>query len=185
MHNLPAVWDSFISNHEAVRQHALASEFGNLNAHDGETYERVCITEVPGLREAIEERMGPVEILAMGYRLNYENELPNSLVHSDLGWGTHALVLYLTDGPGGTAFWTHKATDTLRIDQGQAGLLERIQRDWNNADAWEPRGLVPMQLGRALIYESMLYHSRWPFAAFGSTPEDGRLIAVAFFNLRQ
>ena len=38
------------------------------------------------------------------------------------------------------------------------------------------------RMGRAVIYESELFHSRYPFAAFGSGPEDGRLVAVAFFS---
>lgn len=41
-----------------------------------------------------------------------------------------------------------------------------------------------MQLGRLVIYESALFHSRWPFEAFGTDPESGRLIAVAFFTPR-
>ena len=47
------------------------------------------------------------------------------------------------------------------------------------------RTLARLKFNRAVVYESALFHSRYPFAAFGSGPEDGRLIAVAFFNLRQ
>jgi hypothetical protein len=35
-----------------------------------------------------------------------------------------------------------------------------------------------------VIYESALFHSRWPFAAFGKGFSDGRLIACAFFTPR-
>src|SRR5690606_20663050 len=93
-----------------AREDALRSEFADFDAPDGETYRRVCIKEVPGLREAIERAVGPVDMLGMGYRLNYAGELPNTAIHSDLGWGTHAAVVYLCDGPGGTAFWRHKGT---------------------------------------------------------------------------
>lgn len=128
-------------------------------------------------------------MLGMGYRLNFAGELPNAAVHSDLGWGTHALVLYLSDPPMGanqcgTAFWRHNATGAHRIDPGDFDLLDEIQVDWNDESAWTQRARVPMQFNRALIYESALFHSRYPFEAFGDNAETGRLIAVAFFTPR-
>lgn len=176
------VFDRFLPDPAAVREHALACKFGDLAAHDGEVYRRVCMTEVPGLREAIEAQMGPVQMHAMGYRLNYAGESPNAAVHSDLGWGTHALVLFLTDGESGTAFWRHRTTGTERIDPGQETLLAQVRPDWNEPNAWQMIDFVAMQFGRALIYEGAFFHSRYPFEAFGSSPEDGRLIAVAFFT---
>lgn len=177
------VFDQFLPDAQAVREHALASEFGDLAAHDGQIYRRVCITEVPGLRDAIEAQMGPVQMLAMGYRLNYEGEPPNQAIHSDLGWGSHALVMFLGDGPSGTAFWRHKATGAHRIDPGDVELFEQIRDDWDSIDAWEQADFVEMKQGRALIYESALFHSRFPFEAFGNEPSNGRLVAVAFFNV--
>jgi hypothetical protein len=60
-----------------------------------------------------------------------------------------------------------------------------VQGDWNNESSWEMVGLAEIRLGRAVIFESELFHSRYPFGAFGSGANDGRLIAVAFFNLEQ
>lgn len=168
----------------SVRDDALRAAYIDWPAPDGEVYRRVAIAEVPGLREAIERAVGPVDMLGMGYRLNYAGELPNTAIHSDLGWGTHAAVVYLADGPGGTAFWRHKATGATRIDAGDTELFERLRDDWHDPVQWERVELVEMKLGRGLIYESALFHSRWPFAAFGDSPETGRLIAVAFFTPR-
>lgn len=176
------VFEQFLPNCNEVREHALKSGFYDWLAPDGEVYKRVCLTDVPGLRDAIEKVMGPVEMLGMGYRLNYAGENPNHAIHSDLGWGTHALVLYLADGPSGTAFWFHSGTQTKSITIGQTDLLDQIKDDWNKEEKWRLRDFVGMSFNRALIYESKLYHSRYPFAAFGSTPENGRLIAVAFFT---
>jgi len=178
------VIDNFLPDAQAARRHALAAAYIDWQGYDGEVYKRVSLTDVPGLLERIEAVMGPVDMLGMGYRLNFGGELPNAAIHSDLGWGTHALVLYLSDGASGTAFWRHKATDTTRIDAGQTDLLEVIQSDWNDPDKWEPVGFCPMKLNRAVIYEGANYHSRYPFAAFGTGPEDGRLVAVAFFTPR-
>lgn len=168
----------------SVRDHALAAEYVDWPGYDGEVYKRVSLTEVPGLLERLEAEVGPVDMLGMGYRLNYGGELPNQAIHTDLGWGTHALVVYLSEGDSGTGFWRHKATGTHRIDPGDQELFERLKGEWENPDAWELTAYVPMKMGRAVIYESALFHSRYPFAAFGNDPESGRLIAVAFFSPR-
>jgi hypothetical protein len=180
-----SVYDNFLPDADAVRHDALTSPYIDWPGHDGEVYKRICIKEIPGLREAVERRMGPVRMLGMAYRLNYRGELPNAAIHSDLGWGTHALVLYLTrdvDAHGGTAFWRHRVTGAARIDEGDTSLFEAVRGDWNNRAAWEQRGEVPMRFNRAVIYESAWFHSRYPFEAFGDCPENGRLIAVAFFT---
>lgn len=169
----------------SVRMCGLAAPYVDWPGPDGQVYKRVSLTAVPGLVEAIEKVMGPVDMLGMGYRLNYGGELPNAAIHSDLGWGTHAAVVYLSDGPGGTAFWRHKATGSEAIDQGDVALWEAVRDDWNDESAWEMVGLAEMKLGRGVIYESRLFHSRYPFAAFGSGPEDGRLVAVAFFTPKE
>lgn len=176
------VIDDFLPDAQAIRSHALAAEYVDWPGHDGEVYKRVALTEVPGLWDRIEDELGPVEMLGMGYRLNFGGELPNAAIHSDLGWGTHALVLYLSEGGGGTAFWRHKSTGAHRIDPGDAELFETVRDDWNDAEKWERYGLAEMRMGRAIIYESALFHSRWPFAAFGTNHDDGRLVAVAFFT---
>lgn len=173
--------DDMVLNPLDVRAHALSQTFYDWEAPDGQTYKRVVECEVPGLREAIEDQMGPVDILGMGYRLNFNGERPNQSIHSDLGWGTHAAVLYLCEGEGGTAFWRHLATGSTEYhpdDYPQIiGSVEKIED-------WEMRAMVSLRPNRGVIYESSTFHSRFPFEAFGTCPEDGRLIAVAFFNVR-
>lgn len=177
------VIDNFLPDADQVRRNALSLAFEDWPAPDGETYRRICRVEIPGVRERIESELGPVDMLGMAFRLNFGGELPNAAVHSDIGWGTHALVLYLTpNGEGGTAFWRHIATGAHRVEPGDAALLEAVSPDWNDEAAWERQHLVEWKFNRAVIYESAVFHSRYPFAAFGDGPEDGRLIAVAFFT---
>lgn len=176
------VVDNALPDAERVRGEALRAEFIDWKGYDGEVYKRICMAEVPGLRALIEAQFGPVEMFGMGYRLNFGGELPNAAIHSDLGWGTHAAVLYLCEGEGGTAFWRHKATGAERIRRGDTDLLVSLSRDWDDADKWEQTELAPLKFNRAIFYEGERFHSRWPFAAFGSSPTDGRLIAVAFFT---
>lgn len=179
------VVDGFLPNPEEARQMGLSAPYIDWHGPDGEVYKRICITDVPGVRDGIERAVGPVEMLGMGFRLNFNGELPNAAVHSDMGWGTHALVLYLNDGIGGTAFWRHRATGARRIDPGDFDLFEAVRNDWDDESKWEQTGLCEMAFNRAVIYESALFHSRYPFAAFGNDAESGRLIVVAFFNLKE
>lgn len=176
------VVDDFHPYPQALRDHALHQKYEDWPGPDGEIYKRICINEVPGLRHLIEKVMGPVDMLGMAYRLNYNGETPNASIHSDLGWGTHALVLYLSTGLSGTAFWRHRNTGADNISPGDTWLFEQVCHDWNDESKWDIRHFVRMQFNRALIYESRLFHSRFPFEAFGTDPKDGRLIAVAFFT---
>lgn len=178
------VVDGFLPNPAEIRTQALSAPFVDWPGPDGEVYKRVALTPVPGLVEGVERIFGPVEMHGMGYRLNFGGEAPNHAIHSDLGWGTHALVLYLSEGEGGTAFWKHKATGADALHAGDERLWEQVRGDWDNADAWEQVGLCEMRFNRAVMYEGARFHSRWPFAAFGDSPETGRLIAVSFFTPR-
>ena len=171
-----------MDNAAELREMGLAADYVDWQGYDGQVYKRICVTEVPGLRQAIEDRLGPVDMLGMGFRLNYGGEMPNAAIHSDLGWGTHAAVLYLSEGEGGTAFWRHKETGATRVNPGDTELFERVRHDWGDASKWEQVFLSGIEMGKAIIYESAMFHSRWPFQAFGDSPETGRLISVAFFS---
>ena len=179
------VVDNFLPNPVRVRREALRADFADWPGPDGQTYKRICITDVPGVQAGIEQVMGPVEMLGMAYRLNYGGELPNAAIHSDLGWGTHAAVVYLCDGEGGTAFWRHKFTAEHRIEPGDVELLLQVRDDWDDASRWEMRELVEMKFNRCVIYDSALFHSRYPFAAFGDNPQTGRLTVSAFFTPKE
>lgn len=180
--NKPFVLDDFHPFPNEIRELALKSNYEDWLGPDGQVYKRICRCNIPGLMSMLEGLFGPIRMLGMGFRLNYNEEEPNATIHSDLGWGTHALVWYLSQGPGGTAFWTHRGTGAERIDADDQWLFEQVSEDWNSEGAWTLRDIVAMQFNRAIIYESALFHSRYPFKAFGDSPETGRLIAVAFFT---
>lgn len=182
------VIDNFLPNFEEVRQEALQAAFYDYPAHDGEVYKRVFIRSRPDIMKRLEENFGgPIELLMMGYRLNYAGELPNHAIHTDMGWGEWAMVLYLNEVPSGiesgTAFWRHEL-GSVRLQAGDVNTLFAVQDDWDDESKWIQTKFVPMIPNRAIIYKSELFHSRWPFEGFGSLPEDGRLIAVAFFNVK-
>ncbi len=175
------VIDDFLTAPNAVRAHALLSEYIDWRGPDGEVYKRVSLLRVPGVTEALQELLGPIEMLGMAYRLNYQGELPNQSIHTDLGWGTHALTLYLSEGESGTAFWKHKETGELLFRPGNLELFETLSKDWEDETKWDKYYTADLKFNRAVLYDSSLFHSRYPFESFGDNPENGRLIAVAFF----
>ena len=176
------ILDDFHPYAEELREDALASQYEDWYGPDGQLYKRICIKEIPLLSEMLTYLFGPIKMLGMAYRLNFGGEPPNAAIHSDMGWGTHALVLYLSDGPSGTALWTHKETGADKILPNQHELFEAVCHDWNDESKWNQDTFVCMKFNRALVYRSELFHSRYPFEAFGDSPETGRLIAVAFFT---
>ena len=180
------VYDDFLPNPNSVRSRGIRAKYSNFAGKDGEIYKRVSEITIPEVVDALNVAMGrPIELLGMAYRLNYAGELPNHAIHSDLGWGTYAAVIYLSTPPdhilSGTAFWKHH-TGPDRIKRGEEDVYKDVIADWDNEAAWEQTAFVPSRFNRASIYRSELFHSRWPFEAYGSSPDDGRLIVVAFFN---
>lgn len=176
------VVDNALKDWEALRQVALNADYTDWQGPDGAVYKRICIVHVPEVEALIEDVYGPSNILGMAFRLNYNGELPNQLVHSDVGWGTHAGVIYLSEGPGGTAFWRHIATGATKIEQWEVELAGRLVPDMDDPSKWNMDALVELKPNRAVFYESTYIHSRWPLEAFGTSPETGRLILVVFFT---
>lgn len=180
------IYDDFLESPDDTRSKGLKAKFGNKVERDGEVYKRVADQVLPEVVDALNTAMGrPIELLGMGWRLNYEKEMPNHAIHADLGWGTYASVVYLSTPPdwqySGTAFWEHH-TGHDRVKQGEENVLKDVINDWDNPLAWNQTAFVPSKFNRGIIYRSELFHSRWPFAGYGSSPEDGRLIVVSFFN---
>lgn len=176
--------EDFLTEPRKTREAGLAANFIDWSGPDGIIYKRICITEVPGLQESLEELVGPVDMLGQAFRLNYADELPNCSIHTDVGWGTHALVLYLMEDPAhtGTAFWKHRSSGKTEMLPGDTETFVAIKNDTEDLYKWDPIGFVEAKFNRAAIYSSHLFHSRWPFEGLGDCPENGRLTAVAFFT---
>lgn len=139
--------------------------FQDIKAFDGEAYKRVFPYELDEVTQRLEHEFGPIAMLGSGFRLNFGKEIPNNAIHVDEGWGTHALVLYLSKAPDGletgTAFWPND----------------------EHMNPWLPQRLIKEQFNKAVVYNSNIHHSRWPYEAYGDGPQNGRLIYVAFFNI--
>ncbi len=61
-------------------------------------------------------------------------------------------------------------------------LAERIRLEGEQQSCWQMAGFTEAKFNRLIFYPSTAFHSRYPRHAFGTTPEDGRLVLVAFFT---
>lgn len=169
-----------------VRDRGLIAKYSDRLMQDGQVYKRVSEDIIPEFSDVLTKHMGrPITLHAMGWRLNYEDELPNKAIHSDSGWGKYAAVAYMQVDPpagSGTAFWKHKLTGAEKATIDNAATYFAMMNDWDNPDAFEQVDFAAAKFNRVIVYESDKLHSRWPFEAYGDSPTNGRLSIVAFFD---
>lgn len=181
------VVDDFLSPEDfaAVRSRGISAAYEDWESPlDGEIYKRVSIQKIDEIETALSAYLArDILMVGSGFRLNYEGELPNRKIHTDVGHGDLACVLYLNEHEkSGTAIFEHKETGRNCLFPGELRLDRKLRDDYDDESKWDIKALVPAKMNRAVIYSSYLFHSRYPFEGHGSTPEDGRLIAVAFFR---
>jgi hypothetical protein len=194
--NLPALqFDDFAADAAEVRDAVIHGGFSIETGPDGARYSGISGYAVPHWHQRIAELIGcPIVPRLSCFRLNLDGELPHSWVHSDDICARYASVLYLNlpqQCQGGTAFWRHQG---LKIDRlpSKAELTQlgwhadwfyaMMSREWKDLTFWKPYGWVPMRWNRFITYPTCFFHSRYPFAGFGSGPGDGRLIWVCFYD---
>lgn len=165
-----------------LRQQALSADYQDWEGPDHIVYKRISVVDIPEIRDRLAEIYGEVDVLGMAFRADQEGNRTTQSIHTDVGWGTHALVLYLTDGDSGTAFWKHKASGRIEMPTHDIDAYIDTRKDWLDESKWEIYDEVEMKFNRAALYKSQLFHSRWPFEGFGTCLEDCRLVLVAFFT---
>ncbi|MBB4014296.1 DUF6445 family protein [Niveibacterium umoris] len=141
------------------------------------------------------------------YRLSYEGSTARTDIHVDNedgeNWDRFAAVLYLNppgQEQGGTIFWRHRTTgwDRRMPDEAvraagfpsfkafqERWLPNQTERAFNELAAaredWEPTIELPMRNNRIVLYRGHFFHSL--SNVFGTTPQDGRLVQLFFFEL--
>lgn len=188
-------FDDFAPDAAEVRQKVIEGAFATEIGPDGAAYTGISHYAVPHWHERIAQLIGsPITPRLSGFRLNLKGELPHSWVHSDDICAEFASVLYLNTPEqcqGGTAFWKHKALGIERLPKTEElqalgmnadAFYLMMDREWKVLEAWEQLALVPMAFNRFVSYPTSYFHSRYPFEGFGTTPADGRLIWVCFYD---
>lgn len=188
--------DNFSPDLARIRQEVINQGFDSETGPDGLQYEGINKTQYPELIAAVEAALEKKIIPRLAcFRLNLAKDKLHSLIHADTICARYAAVLYMNlpmHTRGGTAFWTHTG---LGIDQVPTAeeihgcgmsvkwFLEHLRMDWDNLAHWVQTGFVGMKFNRFVTYPTNMFHSRYPFEAFGETAETGRLIWVCFYDL--
>lgn len=186
---------NFLADPNQERALALKATYETME-HNGLSYRGMSEQgegdECAKLRKALSL---PDATIRTGYRRYLEDEENETYIHADADIATYTAVCFLnepTQCKGGTAFWRYRpfnwdhvpSPETL-VRQGlrdSSELWGKILRDGFDEFHWEMWNYVPMAWNRLLIFDSRLFHSRYPKRAFGSDVASGRLIKLYFIR---
>jgi hypothetical protein len=190
------VKDNFFADPSALRADVLSRGFQTVtNPSDGVAYTGIQVRDPKEWEPALSELLGfPVKVNTSIARINFEGELPNQSIHADHGMGEFAAVGYLTPPQcpaTATAFWTDRETgweEMPTVTEVEARgtteerVVARLRAQADDASKWAANAVVFARFGRLVVYPTKRFHSRYPFEAFGKTPETARLILAIFFD---
>lgn len=190
--------DDFLADPIAARQAALALSYDPDNKHGN--YPGHISTkplDIQGLNDRVAKTIG-VGVKAdpktsHGHcRITLKGDKGRSGVHIDPAFYSGILYLSLPEHcKGGTEFFRHKPsglervpTDPMAITKAGYGdinaLIEDVvNKDTNHPAKWAKTMTVPMRFNRLILFSPWMFHNSG--AAFGATPETGRLVNLMFF----
>lgn len=182
--------DDFHPCAKAVAAMARTLKYGPQE-HGGHVYKGIGLGYTPELfYETLSQRLGRQIVPAMEYfRLGTKEDTSTTYIHVDSGCGRHAAVWYLSEPPAGvvagTAFWRHRETGKDFVtteDRQDVELLAKLNADGQDESKWIMSGLCGQKFNRLVIYPTDVFHSRYPQDAWGTGPEDGRIVFTTFFD---
>jgi hypothetical protein len=194
--------DDFFPTVQVEKIHAsvIGATFSEQKGPDA-VYPNICTEHQPekaaDLLAAAHQRTRPVDLKLSCYRLGARGEKDDTFCHADGLYAKWAAVVYLTKlvRVGGTAFWMHVPTGLDQVpDDSLMNLAgfnhelwhKHLTAETNVKERWALAGFAGFKFNRLVTYPTSMFHSRVPndiTEPFGSSPSDGRLIWVAFYDL--
>ncbi len=192
--------DGFHPFPDDLRDQALELDYGTVTDGEGYAYKGWAPYSHEGFKSHMERLLsvptgGSARIVEHSFVAGTEGFETTQWIHADslqAGW---ACVLYL-DGHkrGGTAFWDYRETghqmqDSAFVEaarrQGETleDMAARLRTEGNNEALWQMHTLCSSRFNRLVFYPSKMFHSRYPKEGWGATPEESRLVWVAFFDV--
>ena len=194
--------DDFLADPVAARNAALALDYDPAKKRGN--YPGLLSTDILPI-QGLDERVG--RLIGAGVRaapqtshgqcrMTRKGDRGISGVHIDPAF--YSGLLYLSrpedcpaNGRGGTEFFRHKRTGLERIPSDPVALAaagfastdaaveDIVNRDTNHAAKWERVLRVPIRFNRLILFSPWLFHNAG--AAFGTQPENARLVNLMFF----
>lgn len=189
------VRNNFLADAHAEREKALAATYETIT-HNGLTYrgmsEQPEGPECAEIRATLGFHRGKI---VTGYRRYLEGEENETYIHSDANIAKWTGVLFLNPPDqckGGTAFWRYRPCNWIGLPTKEELAIQGVddtQETWDRILAeghherhWQMHDYVPMGWNRLLLFDSRLWHSRYPKRAFGTKTDDARLIKLFFIT---
>lgn len=160
----------------ARREHEFKE---TVNPADGVQYPRIC-DDIPALvRTEVEFLAGkPANYLFM--RESPEGVRVPHQVHTDNSMGKTSMMLYLEDGPGGTAFLRHRVLG-IHYAPAVESLVTLCQDDANNPDAWHINAMCRQEKNKACVFDAGYFHRAEPIGGYGEGKRS-RCVLTGFFD---
>lgn len=179
------IFDGALFHPDQHRAHAVTRDFRGEVGPDGVTYPNISgdVMDRGEVEWALSYAMGgPVDVKLQFYRLSLADTVAPHWAHTDQIISDYLALIYLTrpeDCRGGTAIVEH--VSGMKKHPRTKTELALWRQDTNRPDRWVPKTIAPMVYNRLVILPTDVFHAATP-QGFGSTPEDGRLVLISFFN---
>lgn len=187
--------DGFLENPNIERAKALKSNFSEAE-HHGVKYPGISFCEDQLSYDRISERLGlSLEKWLCMFRIYYKNDLQPGYIHCDVSvggsMGDISGILFLNETKkcmGGLSFWKHKKTGFFRhptVVEDPEKFYSKMNKEGLIEDLWQMIEYVPMKFNRLVLFDTALYHSRYPKEAFGNSLDSARIIKVFFCQVKK
>jgi hypothetical protein len=177
------ITDNFYSNADGVRDFALQQAFDVTGNYPGARTKTHLNTDVKDTIQSLMWNAGgqitnwhQYDGFSGSFQLTTAAD--RSWIHTD-HFNTWAGVLYLTPNAplsGGTGLFRHKSTGALRASDMPEGYPYETQ----DMTKWEMTDMIGNCYNRLALYRGDMFHTSLDY--FGSTPQDGRLFQLFFFD---
>ena len=176
------ITDNFLGDPDSVRNFALQQEFNVTGNYPG-------VRTRSFLTEDVKEALQTIVWNAGGEVTNWYAQdgftgafqlttaADRSWIHTD-HFNKWAGVLYLSPNApvtGGTGLFVYKKNKASTNEQ-----MNNESYDARDMTKWEKADVIANRYNRLVMYRGDLFHSSLDY--FGSTPQDGRLFQLFFFD---
>lgn len=181
------VLDDFLLFPRVEREKALHAEYKPFESQ-GMLYPGIAPVEDDEDGELIRKLIpgGWTGEVTCFYRRFLESDPQGTFIHNDAALAKFTALIYLNEKEqyqGGSAFWKHKATQIeSQPESGDESLFAELRKDGLDEKKWERLSFVKMQFNRLVLFDSKLFHSRYPKQNFGDKTSNARLLKVFFFQ---
>lgn len=117
------------------------------------------------------------------YRKYYSGEKQPTFIHSDVNEGEYTVIVFMNkiNEHNGLSFWEHESG----YDRANKLNYNRVENLTHDEEQWQIYHGVSAKFNRAVVFDSALFHSRWPKENWQIGGDEARLVKVMFLKERK